>query len=404
MLYRYTATDKDEKVIEGSYEADSLDGVFRYLAGRDLRPVSIKQVKEVTLAVRGLWGGITIADKIFLTKYLALMLKVGTDLLSAIDILITDFDKPSVRNLLLEVRDNLVHGRPFYQAFAKYPRTFSAVFVNLIKAAEASGSLQKTLEDLSESLSKEAELRSRIRAAVIYPIVLLAVAFAIFLFIVIFAVPKVADVFLQSGINPPAFSRAVFSVGIFIGKNTFVILTTLFLTLGFGIFFFWRVRIGRQLVDRFLRKLPIFKQIYSEIAIQRFADTFSSLLRAGIPIVDALRITAEIVGSNEIRMALLRISSEGLSKGLTIGQAFSRETVFPRVVTNLVAISEKAGHLEESLETLADFYSVNINATIKSLMSFLEPALLLLMGLLIGFVVLSMIVPIYQLTSGIAAS
>ena len=139
--------------------------------------------------------------------------------------------------------------------------------------------------------------------------------------------------------------------------------------------------------------------MHQEASLQRFASTFSALLRAGLPIIDAVKISAEVVGSEEYRFALIRIADEGLAKGLTVGDAFRREVAFPRVLINLVAISEKAGHLEEVLETLADFYAASVDAGVKAVISLLEPILLLFMGILVGGIALSIIVPIYQLTS-----
>ena len=399
MLYYYVAVDKTGKVTEGEVDADSTNGVLRYLAGRELGPISVTPVKEVRLGRRRLFGGIKIADKIFLTKYLSLMLQVGTDLLSAINILIVDFDNPAMKNLLLEVRDNLVKGRPFYEAFSRYPRYFSPVFVNLVKSAEASGNLQKTFEELSVSLGEEAELRSRIRSALIYPIILLVASSVVLLFISTFALPRIANIFSQSEIKPPLFSRVVFGIGLFIDAHIISILIITALVVGFSIYFFKFNLLGRRLFDRFLDFVPIIKKVRRQLAVQRFASTLSSLMKAGLPIMEAINITAATVGLEEMKLSLKRVSQEGLAKGLTIGEAFRREPVFPRVVTNLVAISEKAGHLEEVLKTLANFYATNIDSVIKSLVSFLEPVLLMIMGLVVAVIALSIIVPIYQLTA-----
>lgn len=384
---------------EADFEADKLEGVLRYLATKELRPISVKPLRESTISLFGIRGNINLADKVFLTKYLSLMLKVGTDLLQAINILIADFEKSSVKNFLLEVRENLSKGKPFYETFAKYPKVFSQVFVSLIKAAEASGNLEETFEQLSTSLEKEAELRSKIRAAFIYPIIILSASLGIFIFLVTFALPKIANVFMQGGIQPPFFSRVVFGVGLFVGNNVTAFLLTLSAALALFIYFFFWNRIGRLIAQRVLSHTPGIKTLYQEIAVQRFASTFSSLLRAGLPIIDAVKITADVVNSEDFRVALNRIADDGLAKGMTIGDSFRRETVFPRVVTNLVAVSERAGHLEEVLDTLSVFYSSNIDASVKSLISFLEPALLLFMGILVGSIALSIIVPIYQLTS-----
>jgi type IV pilus assembly protein PilC len=327
------------------------------------------------------------------------MLRVGTDLLSAINILLLDFDKPAMRNFLLEVREDLSKGQPFYQAFARHPKEFSPTIINLIKAAEESGSLQKTFENLSVSLEKEAEIRSKIRSAMIYPIVLVCMATAIMTFLVTFALPKVANVFSQSGINPPWFSQVVFTVGLFIGANIFILLPGTIILVGVLIWVVTKTEPGKKVFSRVLTNLPLVRTVYQELAVQRMASTMSSLMRAGLPIVQTLTIAAETVGLDSYRSALLRVANEGLEKGLTIGEAFRRETVFPKTVSSLVAISEKAGHLDEVLDTLAQFYESNIDANIKALVSLLEPAMLLIMGVMVAVIALAIIVPVYQLTT-----
>jgi type II secretory pathway component PulF len=399
MLYHYLASDLENKIVEDDFEADSLTKVLEYMATRGLRPISVKLARERGGRFKNIFGSISIADKVFLTKYLSLMLRVGTDLLSAINILIADFDKPAVRNLLLEMRDNLSKGRPFYQVFANYPKFFSPVFVSLIKAAESSGNLQKTFDELSTSLEKEAELRGRIKGALTYPVILFVASMLILIFLVTFAVPKIAAVFLQGDINPPAFSRIVFGVGLFVGGHVYAIFGTLIILTIFFLYFFFKNRIGKQLGQRILNSTPLVKKIRRDIAIQRFAATMSSLMKAGLPIIDATVLTADVVGHQDFKAGLLRIANEGLAKGLTIGDAFKRETVFPKTVSNLVAVSEKAGHLDEVLGTLSDFYEGSVDANIKTMVSFLEPVLLLGMGVIVATIALAIIVPIYQLTS-----
>ncbi len=400
MLYKYSAVDKAGKILDGEVDAADLNHALQYLSGRELKPISLKPVKEERSAiVRFFSGRITVADKVFLTKYLALMLRVGTDLLSAINILLSDFDKPAVRNLLLEVRDNLTKGQPFYKAFEAHPESFSLTFINLVKAAETSGTLQRTFEDLSRALIEEAELRARIRSAMIYPVVLLSMSFAILIFLVTFALPRIANVFDDAAIEPPFFSRLVFGLGLFVGANIWPIVIFILALIGGMIYAYKKTVTGKRFFGQILANLPFIKQIYRDLAVQRLASTMSSLMKAGLPIIQTINIAAVTVGFAEYRFSLMRIANEGLAKGLTIGEAFKREVVFPRAVTNLIAISEKAGHLEEVLGTLADFYATNVQNSIRSLVSLLEPALLILMGSIVAFIALSIIVPIYQLTT-----
>lgn len=399
MLFHYIASQQDGKVLESDMEAQDVGEVLNFLASRNLKPVSVRPVSQIRLRPHIFGGKITMTDKIFLSKYLALMLKIGTGLLQAINILIEDFEKPAIRNFLIQIKTNLEKGLPFFSTFAKYPQSFSQVYINLVKAGEASGSLESVFDNLTSSLTKEKNLKDQVRGALIYPVLLLVAAVFILVFLVFFALPRISKVFSEADFNPPLFSKIVFGVGAFFGKfGLFFIGFLLF----FAIIFFYLYRtsnVFRRLVFGIFAEVPVVKEIVRKMALQRFSATLSSLVRAGLPFTSALEITADAVGNAELKEALLRISREGLAKGLTVGDAFKREPFFPRTVVSLVAISEKAGHIEEILSTLADFYVSEIDTSMKSLVSVIEPLLLLFLGLIIGIIALAIIIPIYQLTT-----
>lgn len=399
MRFHYTASQLSGKVIEGDFEAENTAQALEFLANQGLKPISLKTFKEAGTGARfNIFSqAITIEDKVFLTKYLSLMLKVGTDLLRAIDILINDFEKSALKALLIEVRLTLEKGQPFYSAFAKYPKIFPPVFVNLIKAGESSGNLDKIFSQLSTSLKKEQNLRHQIKSAVTYPIILFTASVIVLFLLVTFALPRIANVFSSSGFEPPAFSKFIFAVGIFMSNYMWLVLLVIIASIVGIWLLFARTLFGKKILYRFLAKIPIVGNVLKKIALQRFASTFSVLLGAGLPILEALEITANAVGNQEIKDSLMRISKEGISKGLTIGEAFRREAAFPRVVVNLMAISEKSGHIEEILATLSEFYESEIDTSIKSMVSVLEPLLLLGIGLVIGTIAVAIIIPIYQL-------
>ena len=402
MIFHFIAAKTDGRIVEGDLEASSTAEVLEYLSKQGLRPISLKATKEATIGGRRKIlrrDTIALEDKLFLTKYLAVMLKVGTDILKAIDVLIADYDKPALKSLLVEIKSTLEKGQPFFTVFAKYPRYFSPVFVNLIKAGEASGNLEKVFEDLSKSLEQEADLKRQIKSALTYPVLLLFGSGGVLFILSTFALPKIAKVFEGSDIKPPLFSRIVFSVGLFLGEHVIFILLGLIGLAGILWYFFAKTETGQAFIQRMITKIPVIKTVVKNVGLQSFCATFASLLKAGLPIIDSLEITASAVGYQEIKNSLIRISREGISRGLTIGDAFRREPVFPRVVVNLLAVSEKAGHIEDILLTLADFYEADIRASIKILVSFLEPVLLVLIGGMIGLIAVSIIVPIYQLTT-----
>jgi len=187
------------------------------------------------------------------------------------------------------------------------------------------------------------------------------------------------------------------STGLFINDYIFVILFLLAAFSVGGWLFFGKTLAGKKIAYQFYTKLPVIKNVLKRTSLQRFAVTLSSLLKAGLPILDALEITAQTVGSEPMKQALIRISREGVSKGLTLGEAFRREPIFPKIVVNLIAISEKAGHIENILGVLGDFYTGEVEAAVKTMVSFLEPIMLLGIGLVIGAIAIAVIVPIYQM-------
>lgn len=401
MKFHYIASQSDNKIIEGEMEAMGVAEVLEFLASKNLRPISLKKEIGYGSGKARWWGvfqtSISAADKIFLTKYLALMLKIGIDLFKAIDILISDFDKISVKNFLFEIRENLERGQPFYVAFENRPRDFSEVMINLIKAGESSGGLEKTLESLSGKLQNERELLQEIKSALIYPLLLVGASLAVVFFLVSFALPRISRLFSDSSIQPPLFSKIVFSIGNFLSAYLAPILIVVVAFAVASFLLFKKSPVFKSTVQRFLRKLPLLGKVLKEFAIQRFAVTLSALLAAGLPIINSLNTTADAVGDEELKEALLRISKDGVAKGLTLGEAFRKEEAFPKMVVNLVAISEKSGNISSVLTTLAGFYESEIKSSVKILVSFLEPILLLIIGAIIAVIALSILVPIYQL-------
>jgi len=401
MRFHYIASEATGKLINGEMEAQGVAEVLEFLAGKGLKPISVKIVKGFKVVSKtGVFGpGISETDKIFLTRYLGLMLKVGTDLLQATEVLMTDFDKPIIKSFLSEVRSNLEQGQPFYLSFARYPKFFNPVFVNLIKAGEASGNLDKVLEDMSNTLEKQQDIKNRIKGVLVYPVLLLAASFLILFFLVTFALPKIVTVFEGSGFKPPLFSRVVFAVGGFFGHYA-LIFAGLMIAGGFAAFYFYKTSLTFQrFAFNLLNYLPGVRNVITKIALQRFASTLASLIEAGLPLTQSIEITAQAVGNEELKEALLRVSGEGITKGLSVSEAFRKEPIFPRVVVNLIAISEKSGHIEDVLKTLSHFYETETDTAIKFMVSLLEPTLLMGMGVIVGLIALSIIVPIYQLTA-----
>ncbi|MGC9067002.1 MAG: type II secretion system F family protein [Minisyncoccia bacterium] len=400
MLFHYLAQDPKGRIKEGNINQPNLKAALDYLASQNLKPISVKAInlaisKEISIFKENL----TLTDKVFLTKYLSLMLKVGTDLFSAIDILIEDFESGVAKRFLLEIRSNLEQGKPFWYTFSLHPEYFNSVVTNLIKAGESSGNLENTLEQVSLDLERERDLSSKIKSALIYPILLLVASFFMIIFLVVFAIPKLAEMFMATGAKLPTYSRIVLGTGMFLNKYLAVVLPVI-LGVPIGLFiYFGKTTSGKKIFNEFLDKIPLTHNLLEKLALQRFSTVLAHLIKAGMPIVQAIEVTSYATGNPKYEAALLRISKEYLAKGLSIGDSFKREKIFPPVVTNLIAIGEKAGHIEEILETLSKFYESEIDVSLKTLVSLIEPVMLLVLGIIVGGIALSLIVPVYQFVS-----
>jgi type II secretory pathway component PulF len=399
MLFHYLAQDAKGHIKEGNINQPNTQAVLEYLTTQKLKPLSVKPLmlekgkKELFVFKKGL----SLTDKVFLTKYLALMLKVGTDLFSAIDILIEDFESGPARRFLLETRANLERGEPFWKTFSQHPDYFSPVVTNLIKAGEASGNLETTLNQVSSNLERDKNLQTKVKSSLIYPVVLMIMSLFMIIFLVTFAVPRLGEMFLGTGQAIPTYTRIVLSTGMFLNRNIFIVFP-LIIGIPLGLFYYFRkVKRGKELFSSLLEKLPVARDLVEKMALERFSSVLSSLIKAGMPIIQAIEVTAGAVGHPKYEAALLRIAKEHLAKGISIGDSFKKEKIFPAVGSNLLAIGEKAGHTEEILGTLSEFYAVEIEGALKTLVSMLEPLLLMFLGVVVGGIALSLIVPIYQL-------
>ena len=401
MLFHYLAQDPKGRIKEANISQPNLKAALEYLTSQNLRPISVKPItfeskkKGIVIFKETL----TLTDKVFLTKYLSLMLRVGTDLFSAIDILIEDFESGPARRFLLEIRMSLEQGKPFWYSFSKHPEYFSPVVANLIKAGETSGNLELTLQRVSQDLERERDLSSKVKSSLIYPVLLLVASFLMILFLSTFAVPKLGTMFLSTGQKIPIYTRIVLGTGMFLNRYVYIVFP-LALGIPLGLFFYFtKNKSGKANFNKLLEKIPVARNLMEKLALERFASVLSNLIRAGMPIIQAIEVTSTAVGNPKYEATLSRISKEYLAKGLSIGDSFKKEKVFPPVVTNLLAIGEKAGHTEEILNTLAAFYESEIDVSLKTLVAFIEPAMLVILGVIIGGIALSLIVPVYQLVS-----
>jgi len=405
MIFEYKAATKEGKIISSKMEAASEAEVVNFLKKQELLPILIKKKPSFLkgISLRTIFSRrISLEDKLFLTKYLALMLRVGTDLLEALETLEKDLENPAIKEFLFRTRENLRKGRPFYESFEAYPKDFSQTFVALIKAGETSGKLEEVCQILSQATEREADLKRKLKSALTYPIILIVASIIVISILLTFAIPRIASIFEGMEKQPPLFTRVVFGLSNFLRHYGLFLLILIIGALAGLWIFYTRTLAGRKFFQNLLTHLPFVKKVVKKLDIQRFTQNFSAMLEAGVPITQALEISIETLNSLEIKEALKRVAYK-IKSGKTIGDAFLEEGgVFPSVLVSLIAIGEKAGHLSESLKSLSNFYAGEIDATIKSLMSLIEPVILLFIGIIIASIAVGVIVPMYQMVSGVA--
>jgi len=324
---------------------------------------------------------------------LAVLLDAGLPLLQGLDILGIPGQHPGLRAILLEVRSEIAAGSGLAEALKRRPRTFSDLYVNLVAAGEASGALGAVMDRLATHIEKIAKLQNQVRTALTYPAAILIVAAAVVFLILWKVIPVFRHLFADLGGDLPLLTRIVVGVSEFIGSWVLAILGAA----GAGTFALHRLlrsRPGRRWADRLLFRLPVLGRLLLRIVVGRACRTLSILLASGIPILDALMTTADAVGNTAVSDALRTVRRE-VEQGSSIHLSLRRTNVFPTMLCQIVCVGEETGELSPMLNRIADFYEQEVDTDIDSLMKLLEPALITILGVVIGAIVISMYLPMY---------
>lgn len=398
--FTYIASAKDAKIAEGEMEAPDQSAVIAYLEKHELFPLSVKEKKKrAAMMAFSFSDRMSTLDKIVFTRNLSLMIKAGIGIASAVDILLEDTEKPAMKKVLTRLKTDLEKGLQLSDALAQFPKNFPPLFINLLKAGESSGNLENSLLQISTKLKKESELRKKMQGAMAYPAILLFMASGVVILLVTFVLPRVSKVFAQANVTLPLLTRGLLAFSDFVNRQW---LLTLILAGGF-VFVLSAAKkseAGRAAIHLALSKIPLVSSLMQKVALTRFTSTMHSLLKSGIPIIRALEITAHSAGNIRYQKIILDMTRNEIAKGVSLGMALKRRPdYFPQLTASMIMVGEKSGNLEEMLDNLAKFYEEEVDNTLKNLIVILEPLLLLCIGLMIGVLALSIIMPIYQMIS-----
>lgn len=331
---------------------------------------------------------------------LASLIGAGIPLVRSLTLLERQADYEPLRNIIHEVRQDVEGGSSLTEAVKHYPRVFSPLFVNMVRSGELGGILDQVLNRLALFAERTEYLKARVRSAVAYPLVVLAFALLVILFLVSYVVPKMFVIFEDVGTRLPAMTLFLFRASMFLRTRWYVPvgLAALLFAAGSAAY---RVEAARLFVDRWKLKLPVFGPLAQKVALARFARTFATLTQSGVPILATLGVVEESTGNLIFQHALRQVRA-GIREGEGIAGPLSSFQIFPPVVTNMIQVGEETGSLAEILAKIADKYDEDVQLTLNTLTSLLEPFLIILLGLVVGFIVVALFLPMVPLVQSLS--
>lgn len=395
--FSYTAANNQGEIMHGEMETMDRRTVVDYLSRQELLIVSIKEKSEWTDKFESsLFFDLSMPDKIMITKYLSGIIKAGLSLKEGVDIILSDTKIKPLKKILTEAKLDLEKGQPLSATFKKYPTVFSPVFIAFVRAGELSGTLEKSLEYLGITLSKDYDLSRKIKGALTYPLILVLASIAVIAILMVFVVPKLIKVFAASNAELPWLTKLIIATSAALVAHFYAITITLIIGIALFLNFRKRESVQRFISDIFLA-IPVVRDLYKKIILARFTRVFGTLLASGVSILETVDISADAIGYNRYGEIIRGMKSE-ISRGVSFSNALkSRNRYFPYMLASMVNVGEKTGKLDSILIDMAGFYEEEVDNELKSVVSLIEPILLLVMGLIVAGIAFAIIMPIYQL-------
>jgi type IV pilus assembly protein PilC len=383
--------------VTGEMEAPSEAFVLAQLRREQIAPVRIRK-KGVEFAIKLPFGGekkVTQKELAIFTRQFATMIDAGLPLVQCLDILGMQQENASFKKVILKVKEDVESGSTFADALVKHPKVFDSLFVNLVAAGEVGGILDTILSRLAEHIEKAMKLAKKIKGAMVYPATIIAVAVIVTAVLLLYVIPIFAKMFSDFGQDLPGPTQVVLSLSAFTRKY-FLAVLVFFGLVGAGIRWYYHQEGGRRNIDRLLLRLPVVGSLLQRIAVARFSRTLGTMVSSGVPILESMDIVAKTAGNKIIEEAILKARGS-ISEGKTIAEPLMESTVFPPMVTQMVAVGEATGALDTMLNKIADFYDDEVDSAVEALTALLEPMLMVFLGVVIGGMVIAMYLPVFKL-------
>jgi type IV pilus assembly protein PilC len=401
-VYKWAGVSPKGETLKGEMEATSREAVIIRLRTQRIQPIPA-QIKEkgkgldYELKLPSFGAAVKGRDIVVFTRQFATMINAGLPIMQCLQILGSQSENKAFRKIITDMKDDVESGSTLADATRKHPTVFTELYTSLVQAGEIGGILDTILVRLASYLEKAAQLKSKIKGAMIYPACIVSAAVLVTMVLLIWVIPVFAEVFESFGAELPGPTQFVINLSNFvIAWAWYLAMVPILAIVGFK--FIAKTDQGRFQIDRFSLQIPVFGDLIRKSAVARFTRTLSTLVSSGVPILDALSITARTAGNKVLEKALVEARGS-IASGRTIAEPLTESKVFPPMVCQMIAVGETTGALDAMLNKIADFYDDEVDNTVANLMSLLEPAVIMFLGVVIGGLVVSMYLPIFKLGS-----
>lgn len=396
--FTYSAKDRQGELRKGTIETSDAKQVVRLLTKRGLVPINIQEKNSTENSIISRYlHRVSFTDLVIMTRQLATMIESGLVLSDALEILVDQQDNKLFKAVLVDVSDDVKNGLDLASALEKHPDVFPQLYCSLVRAGEESGKLDTVLTQLATNLERDREFRGKVRGAMIYPVLVIGLMVVVMAIMMVFVVPRLVGFYTQSNIDLPLTTKILIGTSNFMSTFWWAIIL-----MAIGAFFAFQRWVhtpsGHFTFDQILLKTPVVGRVVRGTALTNFTRTFGLLTHAGLPILDSINIVSNIVGNLVYRKALVDCY-KGVERGLTLSTQLEQTLVFPKIVSQMIRVGEETGKVDQISFKLAEYFESETDNLVKNLTVIIEPAILVILGLGVGFMVVSLILPIYKLTT-----
>jgi len=399
--FNYTIRDANGQTRSGKVEAPNAEELKKRLQAEGLQVLEVTEDRKAPRVPAGGYGRVKLSDLAIFARQFSTMLDAGVSLIRCLDVLQAQTNNARLRKILMDLSARVESGESLSRSMARHPKAFSQLIIGLIRAGEVGGVLEESLQRIAAFLEKDVELRRKIRSALTYPVIVLLAAIGIVIFLVSWLVPQFAQLFKELDIKElPAPTQFLVDLSaLFTQRWYVVIIAVVAILIAYKLFV--STRVGRRVADRVKLRVPVFGPLHHKIVMARFSRTMGTLLASGVPILQAMETVAGVVGNSVVSDAVIE-SRARIREGEKIADPLQRSKMFPPMVVHMVSVGEESGSLDHMLNKIADFYENEVEMTIASLTAAIEPVMIVLLGVIVGFIVIAMFLPMIEVISNLS--